>query len=85
MAGFKTKPGDIFSIPVSGDSYVFGRVLLDVKNQCIKPKLVDPMSRFSTYVSSVLVEVYRELSKTPVLTLADVLIPGVFVGLPCVQ
>ena len=37
MARFKH--GDIFTVQLPNQQYLFGRILLDLKKQCVKPKL----------------------------------------------
>lgn len=44
MARFKH--GDIFAVQLPNQQYLFGRILLNVKEQCVKPKLLEPGSPF---------------------------------------
>ncbi len=37
----KFKHGDIFIAETEDGKYVSGKILLDVKKQCMKPKLID--------------------------------------------
>jgi hypothetical protein len=72
------KIGDIFSIQLPNQKYIFGRILLDVKKQCVKPKLIDPNSPLSSYDGCLLVEIYKELSDNPNFLGQEKLIPGFF-------
>jgi Immunity protein 26/Double zinc ribbon len=75
----KFKTGDLFAIKISEGEYVNGRVLLDVKRQCIKPRLVKPDSALGFFNGAILVETYRETFAEPTARLSEVLIPGTFV------
>ncbi|ACK72523.1 sugar efflux transporter B [Gloeothece citriformis PCC 7424] len=72
------KHGDIFTFQLPNQKYIFGRILLDVKKQCIKPKLIDPNSPLSFYEGTILVEIYQALSENPTFTPSEILIPGFF-------
>jgi hypothetical protein len=72
------KIGDIFSIQLPNQKYIFGRILLDVNKQCVKPKLIDPNSPLSSYDGCLLVEIYKELSDNPNFLGQEKLIPGFF-------
>ncbi len=74
------KHGDIFAIQLHNQQYLFGRVLLDVKKQCVKSKLLDPRSPLAFFGGAILVEMYREISVNRDCSGTDVLIPGIFVG-----
>jgi hypothetical protein len=76
MSNYKT--GDIFSIQLPNQKYIFGRILLDVNKQCVKPKLIDSNSPLSFYDGCLLVEVYKELSDNPNFLGQEKLIPGFF-------
>ena len=70
--------GDIFSFQLPNQKHLFGRVLLDIKKQCVKPKLIAPNSPLSFYDGTVLVEIYQELFEKPIFSNSEVLIPGFF-------
>jgi hypothetical protein len=72
------KIGDIFSIQLPNQKYIFGRILLDVNKQCVKPKLIDTNSPLSSYDGCLLVEIYKELSDNPNFLGQEKLIPGFF-------
>ncbi|MBL1202383.1 MAG: hypothetical protein FWK04_25770 [Nostoc sp. GBBB01] len=72
------KHGDIFSFQLPNQKYLFGRILLDVKKQCVKPKLIALDSPLSFYDGTLLVEIYRELFDQPNFNDSEVLIPGFF-------
>jgi len=77
MARFKH--GDIFAVQLPNQQYLFGRILLNVKEQCVKPKLLEPGSLLTFFGGSLLVEMYRKLSAAPGLSESEVLLNGVFV------
>lgn len=77
MARFKH--GDIFTVQLPNQQYLFGRILLDLKKQCVKPKLLEPGSPLTFFGGSLLVETYRQLSDTPDFGESEVLLKGVFV------
>lgn len=74
----KFKHGDIFSFQLQNQKYLCGRILLDVKKQCVKSKLISPDSPLSFYDGTILVEIYRELFDQPTFSSSEVLIPGFF-------
>jgi hypothetical protein len=74
------KHGDIFSFQLPNQHYLFGRILLDVKKQCVKTKLISPDSPLSFYDGTLLVEIYRELSEKATFCGSEVLIPGFFLA-----
>ena len=77
MARFKH--GDIFTVQLSNQQYLFGRILLNVKEQCVKPKLLEPGSPLTFFGGSLLIEMYRVMSATPDFDGSEVLLNGVFV------
>ena len=77
MAKYQT--GDLFAVPLAGGSYVTGRIMLDVKQQCIKPKLITGESPMAFYSGTVLVEIYRETTAEPTAQRSEVLIPGIYI------
>ncbi len=78
MAKYKT--GDLFAIPLGDGTFVTGRILLDVKQQCVKPKRIDDASPLSFHNGALLVEIYRAVSEQPSAERSDRLIAGVFTG-----
>jgi Immunity protein 26 len=74
----KFKAGDIFSLELPTGEYVTGRVLLDVKNQCIRPKLIPSDSPLGFFNGYVLTEIYRQTFSKPTAERSEVLIPGVW-------
>jgi hypothetical protein len=77
MASYKT--GDVFALPLTPGEFLAGRVLLDVKRQCIRPRRVRQDSTLGFFNGSLLVEVYRTSSPAPRYVDGDVLVPGVFI------
>jgi len=77
MAKFRT--GDIFAFKLPSNEYISGRIMLDVKQQCIRPKLLKADSLLGFFNGSLLVEVYKETSQIPIASRSDVLIPGIFI------
>lgn len=77
--------GDLFALPIHPSEYLTGRVMLDVKNQCIKPKLIRPNSMLGFFNGSILIEIYKQTSDTPQPMKSDLLIPGVFVDPGAIQ
>jgi hypothetical protein len=76
----KFKAGDIFAFKLNTDEYICGRIMLDVKQQCIRPKLVKPDSPLTFFNGSLLVEVYKATFPEPTASRSELLIPGIFVG-----
>ncbi|MGH9463763.1 MAG: Imm26 family immunity protein [Vicinamibacteria bacterium] len=75
----KFKAGDLFSFPLPADEFMCGRVQLDVKNQCVKPRLLPAGSMLSFFDGAILVEVYRDTSKAPFAARSELLLPGIFI------
>ena len=76
----KFKAGDIFTFKLPTNEYMCGRIMLDVKQQCIRPKLLKPESPLTFFNSSLLVEIYKSTFSEPTANRSEVLIPGVFIG-----
>lgn len=77
MATYQT--GDVFSFPLLTGEQMAGRILLDVKKQCIQPRLLTPDSPLSFFNGSLLIETYRQTSLEPIREVSsEVLIPGLF-------
>lgn len=75
----KYKLGDIFSLQLPNQEYVFGKITLDVTPQCVKPKLIQPGSPLFSFEDTVLVEIYKTTSKKNEFIISEVLINGVFI------
>jgi len=83
MARFRT--GDIFSFPLPNGEYLSGRILLDVKQQCVRPKRLKPDSPLGFFSNTLLLETYTRTSSTPSAAPSEVLIPGVFMDAGSLQ
>lgn len=55
-----------------------GRVMLDVKQQCVRPKLLESGSALGSYNGSVLIEVYRKTFSEPTTERSEIFIPGIW-------
>lgn len=77
----KVRAGDIFSIPLPNGKFAFGRVMLDVYKQCISKRLIESDSSLNFFKSSLLIELYKNISNEPVFTESEILIAGIFVDL----
>ncbi|HKX29920.1 MAG TPA: Imm26 family immunity protein [Blastocatellia bacterium] len=75
----KFKAGDIFTFKLSEDEYLNGRILLDVKEQCIRPRLLRTDSPLVSFNGFLLVEVYKSTFRVPTPGRSETLIPGIFV------
>jgi hypothetical protein len=58
MARFKH--GDIFAVQLPNQQCLFGRILLNVKEQCVKPKLLEPGPSLTFFGGSLLISIYAE-------------------------
>jgi Immunity protein 26 len=74
----KFKAGDIFALELPSGEYMTGRVLLDVKNQCIRPKLLQSGSPLGFFNGYVLTEIYRQTFSKPTAERSEILIPGIW-------
>jgi Immunity protein 26 len=72
------KAGDIFSLQLPTGEYVTGRVILDVKNQCIQPKLILSDSSLGSFNGAVLIEIYKQTFSEPTAKRSEILIPGIW-------
>ena len=63
MAEYKS--GDVFVFQMTDDEWVGGRVILDVKRQCIQPRLLKDHSPLASFNGAILIEVYRSISQSP--------------------
>ena len=52
--------------------------MLDIKKQCVSPKLLPPDSPLYFFNGSLLVEIYKSTAKQPVIDNSEILIPGIF-------
>ncbi len=73
------KHGDIFTFQVTTGKYISGRIILDIKEQCIEPNLLKANSTLNAFSESILVEIYSGLSQKPEWVKSKVLIPGILV------
>jgi hypothetical protein len=76
----KFKAGDIFTFKLPTKEYMCGRIMLDVKQQCIRPRLLKPDSPLNFFNGSLLVEIYKSTFPEPTANRSELLIPGIFVG-----
>ena len=77
----KYKHGDIFSIPLSEKEFAFGRILLDVENQCVKKKKLLADSSLSFFNGVLLISLYKQSASDPEnFKASDTLIDACFVG-----
>ncbi|AMS32695.1 hypothetical protein AEM42_10440 [Betaproteobacteria bacterium UKL13-2] len=83
MVKFQT--GDIFTFKLSTDEYMCGRIMLDIKKQCVRPKLLPPDSPLYFFNGSLLVEIYKSTALKPVINRSEILIPGIFLGSDCLE
>jgi hypothetical protein len=74
----KFRTGDIFSLPLPTGECLTGRVMLDVKNQCVRPKLISSDSALRFYNGSILIEIYKQTFTEPSANRSDILIPGMW-------
>ena len=83
MVKFQT--GDIFTFKLSTDEYMCGRIMLDIKKQCVRPKLLPPNSPLNFFNGSLLVEIYKSTAIQPIIDNSEILIPGIFIGSDCLE
>lgn len=77
MATYKT--GDLFALPLPTGEFLCGRVVLDVKRQCVRPRRLKAGSMLAFFDGAILVEVYRETTRTPTARRSELLVPGEFI------
>jgi hypothetical protein len=75
----KFQAGDIFTFELPSNEYIFGRIMLDIKEQCIRPKLIKHDSALSFFNGSILVEIYKSTAVKTIADLSEILIPGIFI------
>ena len=71
--------GDLFSFPISASEYMLGRVVLDVKQQCIRPRKLPDSSPLRFFADAILVEAYARVDTIATSVPSAVLIPGIFI------
>lgn len=72
--------GDLFAFQLPTEEWMFGRILLDIYQQCIKPDLLETGSPLASFPKALLVEIYETVSDSPrPADLTNRLIPGMFV------
>ncbi len=69
----KVKAGDIFTIPLPGGTTLSGRIILHIRQQVIRPKLVRPNSPLTFFADTVLQRILRGAALD-----ADPLLPPLF-------
>lgn len=74
------KAGDTFSFRLNAAEWLSGRVLLDVKAQCVKPRKVAPDSQLGFFNAALLVEMYATPTPEPAIDASRVLVPSMFVS-----
>ncbi len=76
----KPKPGDLFSVQIAPNEFAFGRVMLNIQDQCVKAGLIRPDNPLSRWPEGVaLVEIYAETSAGALPDFTGTVIPGVFI------
>jgi hypothetical protein len=74
------KAGDTFAFRLTCTEWLSGRVLLDVREQCIKPRQVTPDSRLAFFNATFLVEIYATPTARPEVDAGRILVPSLFVN-----
>jgi hypothetical protein len=74
------KVGDTFAFRLTEREWLGGRVLLDVRAQCIKPRRVAPDSQLGFFNAAFLVEIYATPTARPEVRADRVLIASMFVN-----
>ena len=72
------EPGDLFAIPIPDGRYVTGRIMLDVRRQCVEPSRIASDSNLMLFANGVLAEIYPGAMRHPSDERRPPLIPGVF-------
>ena len=81
----KGKAGDIFKIPLTEDEYAFGRLMLDVRAQCIETGKIANDNPLMIFPDALLIEIYRNTSAGQLPSNLEVLIPGLFSSNHCLR
>lgn len=76
----KPRPGDIFNVPLPNGKYATAKILLDVRNQCVKPKLIKPPSPLLSFATGMLVDLLSTVVDAPGYRPGNTIIRGVFVS-----
>jgi hypothetical protein len=63
-----TKAGNIFAFDRNDGTFGFGRVLLDIENQCVKSGKVAPRSPLLNFPKALLIEIFAESAAAPMAT-----------------
>lgn len=71
------KAGDIFKFPVNSKEFAFGRILLDIKTQCVKTKKINQDNPLIAFPKAILVEVYAQITTGEIPQKKEILIPGI--------
>jgi hypothetical protein len=89
MKNYKT--GDLFVFPLRATGeWMCARIMLDIHRQCVQPALIETGSPLYSFPKALLVEIYRPVFSTSdvtagAMTLAEVLVPGMFVSTGCFE
>ncbi len=73
------KHGDIFAIELSEKEYAFGRILLNIKKQCIDTRLIDTEAQLNFYEDAILIDIYKQTASDATFAGGEVLLNGLFV------
>lgn len=74
------KVGDTFAFRLTPSEWLSGRVLLDVREQCIKPRRVKPESELAFFNAAYLVEIYATPTARAEVDASRVLVSSMFVN-----
>jgi hypothetical protein len=77
-----SRVGETFAFPLTPREWLSGRVLLDVKAQCVKPKRLNPDSALGFYSQACLVEIYATPTAQPEVRAEEILVPSMFIYYP---
>lgn len=72
--------GDIFTLPITAEEHLSGRVLLDVAAQCFAPARLAADSPLGFFQGAILVEIHGVAMPRPGVGDGRVLVPSVFVA-----
>lgn len=67
--GFRN--GDVFQVALPGDSYAYGRILLDLRRLARAGLFVTPCALAGMCGSALLVRLYKKAFRSPILSLGD--------------
>lgn len=74
------KPGDIFALPLPNQTYLSGRILLDVQAQCATPRLITTASPLDFFRGYLLIEMFEHISDEPTYKPSNTLLSGLFIN-----